>query len=131
MGFKNKYYQAPGYLGSRVLEWDQIPPCREEFREEYDPACCEVYPIKECCCEPYTEFNWTQSIAVDGQGYVYVLDNVNRIRVLHVPEGETTSADVYTLVDGACRAIRDFTMLETVIVRVVGCHHEWFAKDTP
>jgi hypothetical protein len=253
-GFKNKYYQAPGYLGSRVLEWDQIPPCREQYEEHYDPSCCEVYPRKECCCEPYTEFNWTQSIAVDGRGrmwiaeksyhvivlvnprseyipevdfpayyeifvgqwdipgyydgsskvarfngpsgiaidsydptylfvadtnnhcvrrisikdgrtttvggaperpglmdgkglraqfrfpmsigidqhgLVYVLDNVNRIRVLHISEGQTASADVYTLVDGACRAIRDFTLLETVIVRVVGCHHEWYARDTP
>ena len=50
-GFKNKYYQAPGYLGSRVLEWDQIPPCREQYEEHYDPSCCEVYPRKECCCE--------------------------------------------------------------------------------
>jgi hypothetical protein len=66
-----------------------------------------------------------------GSQLLFVLDNVNRIRKLVVPDGDSTIADVYTLVDGACRAVSERKEMETIVMRTVGCHQDWLAQDTP
>lgn len=77
------------------------------------------------------KLRFPMTLGIAENGLVFVLDNVNRIRMLIVPEGDSTIADVYTLVDGACRAKSERIVLQTIVLRTVGCHPEWLATDTP
>lgn len=74
-------------------------------------------------------FNGPMSLGVDAEGFnLFVLDNARRIR--HVSLGQRLPP-VTTLADGACRAISRWTIVGSGMLRKVGCHPDWRAKDMP
>lgn len=74
------------------------------------------------------KLNGPASIGVDHAGRVFVLDNVDRVRVLEVKtEGVRTFTHVQTLVRGACRAMHAF-WIGNLVMREVWCHDDWLAN---
>lgn len=74
-----------------------------------------------------TRFRYPMSMGVDiDASHLFVLDNSRRIRHVNLL---VTPAQVTTLVGGACRAVNQFTVYESIITRTVGCHPDWAASD--
>ena len=77
-------------------------------------------------------FKYPTSVGVDAStGQVFVLDNVNMIRMLSITvEQQRTTVVVTTLIQGACRAQRAF-LINSLVMREVWCHTDWEAAKIP
>ena len=77
-------------------------------------------------------FKYPTSVGVEATtGRVFVLDNVNLIRMLSITlEQQRTTVLVTTLIQGACRAQRTFNF-NALVIREVWCHADWQASKIP
>uniref|UniRef100_A0A7S1S123 Uncharacterized protein n=1 Tax=Alexandrium catenella TaxID=2925 RepID=A0A7S1S123_ALECA len=72
-------------------------------------------------------FDSPMSLGIDSTGTkLFVLDNIRMIRYVDLSLMIPT---VVTLIGGACRAVARYTEVTSIIVRRVGCHPDWHAKD--
>jgi len=72
-------------------------------------------------------FNAPVSLGIDSTGTrLFVLDNVRLVRYVDLSRPIPT---VTTLAGGACRAISRQTVVASVVIRRVGCHPDWHAKE--
>mmetsp|Transcript_63225 Transcript_63225/g.150798 ORF Transcript_63225/g.150798 Transcript_63225/m.150798 type:complete len:340 (+) Transcript_63225:85-1104(+) len=79
-----------------------------------------------------SRFRFPVSLGIDALGEnLFVLDDIRRIRWVSLGATATAGeAYVTTLVDGACRSSYTRMVAETVVLRTVGCHTDWRARDT-
>ena len=76
-------------------------------------------------------FSSPTSVGVDpASGLLFVLDNGGVIRMINITEAdESMSVQVSTLVEGACRAIGNATVYETIVKRTVRCQTGWITSS--
>lgn len=78
---------------------------------------------------PGTEarFDSPMSLGIDSTGTkLFVLDNLRQIRYVDL---SNPIPNVVTLIGGACRAVSRHIVVASIIIRRVGCHPDWDAKD--
>jgi len=76
-----------------------------------------------------SRFRYPVSLGIDAEGTnLFVLDDIRRIR--WIAFSGNGQGYVTTLVAGACRTSATRVVAETIVLRTVGCHTDWWARDT-